>query len=175
LKRKGFQNFLDAWARLPPESHVHIRAVIVGDGDSLAELKAQASATGLSNVHFAGSQSAEQLARYYAAADIFVLPSLEDVWGLVVNEAMCFGLPVLASQFAGASQSLVAGSGLGVVFNPANIEEFAHRMQEWAQDPPPRATAACRRRLEHLTFDRSIAALDDMIAQIGPDRMAARA
>jgi glycosyltransferase involved in cell wall biosynthesis len=104
-----------------------------------------------------------------------VLPSLEDVWGLVVNEAMCFGLPVLASQFAGASQSLVTGSDVGVVFNPANIEEFSSRLWEWAEAPPPRAITACRRRLEHLTFDRSISALDEMIAQIGPERIPASA
>jgi glycosyltransferase involved in cell wall biosynthesis len=175
LRRKGFQNFLEAWARLPAASHGRICAVIVGDGDYLGDLKAQATTAGLTNVRFAGSQPAEQLARYYAAADIFVLPSLEDVWGLVVNEAMCFGLPVLASQFAGASQSLVAGSDVGVVFNPANIEQFSQRLLEWAVAPPPQAITACRRRLEHLTFDRSISALDEMITQLGPERIAASA
>ena len=175
LRRKGFQNFLEAWARLPAKSHARICAVIVGDGDYLADLKAQATTAGLSNVRFAGSQPAEQLARYYAAADVFVLPSLEDVGGLVGNEAMCFGLPVLASQFAGASQSLVTGSDVGVVFNPANIEEFSSRLWEWAEAPPPRAITACRRRLEHLTFDRAISALDEMIAQIGPERIPASA
>jgi len=175
LKRKGFQNFLEAWARLPAETQAHSRAVIVGDGDFLPYLKAQAAKAGLTNVEFAGSQPAEQLARYYAAADVFVLPSLEDVWGLVVNEAMCFGLPVLASQFAGASQSLVAGSGAGVVFNPANIEEFSRHLLAWAQAPPPRALAACRQRLEHMTFGRSIAALDDMVAEIGSGRIVASA
>ena len=171
LRRKGFQNFLDAWARLPEESHSRICAVIVGDGDYLGDLKDHATSAGLSNVRFAGSQPAEQLARYYAAADIFVLPSLEDVWGLVVNEAMCFGLPVLASQFAGASQSLIAGSNVGTVFNPADIEEFSHRLRDWADAPPPRASAVCRRRLEQLTFDRSIVAVDSMISRVAPSRV----
>lgn len=175
LKRKGFQNFLDAWARLPAETQAHSRAVIVGDGDFLPSLKTQAARAGLNNVAFAGSQPPGQLARYYAAADVFVLPSLEDVWGLVVNEAMCFGLPVLASQFAGAAQSLVAGSDVGVVFNPVNIEEFSRQLLAWAEAPPPRAPGACRQRLEHMTFDRSIAALNDMVAESGPSRIIASA
>jgi glycosyltransferase involved in cell wall biosynthesis len=84
-------------------------------------------------------------------------------------------LPVLASQFAGASQSLIAGSDLGVVFNPADIEEFSRRLLEWAETPPPRRVDACRQRLKDLTFDRSISALDEMIAQIGPERIPASA
>jgi len=166
LPRKGFQNFLDAWGRLPRELHARLCAVIVGDGNYLEHLKSAAAARGLGNVRFSGAKSAAQLARFYAAADIFVFPSLEDVWGLVVNEAMCFGLPVLASQFAGASQSLVAGSGIGLVFNPADIDEFAARLCEWARRPPAPAPGACREVLENVTFDHSRDAIQRMVADV---------
>jgi glycosyltransferase involved in cell wall biosynthesis len=166
LARKGFQNFLDAWSRLPQELHERICAVIIGDGDYLEHLKSAAAARGLRNVSFAGAKSAAQLARFYAAADIFVYPSLEDVWGLVVNEAMCFGLPILASQFAGASQSLVAGSNVGLVFNPADIDAFAVKLGEWARQPPAPAPEACRQILKNVTFDRSRQAIERMVADV---------
>jgi glycosyltransferase involved in cell wall biosynthesis len=166
LRRKGFQNFLNAWSTLPTESHSKVSAIIVGDGDFLCQLKKQAANSGLRNVRFVGAQPADQLARYYSAADIFVLPSLEDVWGLVVNEALCFGLPILGSRFAGAAQSLIAGSKVGTIFNPADTDEFAMRLRQWADGPPPRQIAACRQILERETFSRSVHAFESMIAQI---------
>jgi glycosyltransferase involved in cell wall biosynthesis len=166
LPRKGFQNFLAAWGRLPQELHAKICAIIVGDGQDLPELKSLAGTRGLDNVRFAGAQSAAQLARFYAAADIFVFPSLEDVWGLVVNEAMCFGLPILASQFAGASQSLVAKSSIGIVFNPADLDEFTARLSAWALHPPAIAPEACQRVLENVTFSRSEQAIQRMVAEV---------
>lgn len=170
LRRKGFQNFLEAWGRLSEQEHAKISAVIVGDGDFLSDLKHQAAAASLRNVRFVGAQSPDQLARYYSAADVFVIPSLEDVWGLVVNEAMCFGLPILASQFAGASQSLVAGSTIGRLFNPADIDEFATRLLEWAESPPPMSRAKCRQILAQQTFDRSVESINALITHITSER-----
>ena len=162
LPLKGFQNFLQAWDGLPRELHARISAVIVGDGDHLASLRALAAARGLSNVRFAGAKSAAELARYYAAADVFVLPSLVDVWGLVVNEAMCFGLPILASQYSGAAQSLVSGE-IGIVFNPLDIEGFTSRLRDWAENPPIPAPKHCRQVLGNVAFSQSIAAIQKMV------------
>jgi glycosyltransferase involved in cell wall biosynthesis len=120
----------------------------------------------LRNVHFAGARSGAELARFYAAADIFVFPSLEDVWGLVVNEAMCFGLPILASRYAGASQSLLADSRVGSVFDPADIDEFAARLRSWALAPPARAPDTCREVLKDVTFMASSAAIRRMVARV---------
>ena len=110
----------------------------------------------------AGAKSAAELARHYAAADVFVLPSLVDVWGLVVNEAMCFGLPILASQYAGAAQSLISGE-IGIVFNPLDIEEFTSRLRAWAENPPIPAPKHCRQVLGHVAFSQSIAAIQKMV------------
>lgn len=56
---------------------------------------------GLDNVHFVGFQKKEALSRYYRAADLFVLPTREDIWGLVINEAMAYG-PARLSPPTGA-------------------------------------------------------------------------
>lgn len=52
----------------------------------------------LNNIHFEGFKSKEDLAEYYAMADIFILPTRYDIWGLVINEAMSFGLPIISTN-----------------------------------------------------------------------------
>jgi glycosyltransferase involved in cell wall biosynthesis len=59
------------------------------------------------NVYFAGFQDPSHLPRYYGVADIFVLPSQCEPWGLVVNEAMASGLPVIATGNVGAGRDLI--------------------------------------------------------------------
>jgi len=166
LPRKGFQNFLRAWSRLPQDLHARISAVLVGDGHYLHELMDYADCHALHNLRFAGAKTPKELARYYAAADIFVFPSLEDVWGLVVNEAMCFGLPILASRYAGASQALLSDGRIGSIFDPADIDEFASKLRSWAIEPPARAPEACREILKDVTFAASSAAIQLMIDRI---------
>jgi len=163
LRLKGVQNFLNAWSLVGPELHVKSSVVIVGDGDYLTSLKDLAAEHGFHNVRFVGAKTPQDLASYYASADVFVFPSLVDVWGLVVNEAMCFGLPILASEFAGASQSLVASSAIGMMFNPMNIEEFAAHLSNWIDAPPAAAPRLCRQILEDVSFSKSTAAIQEMI------------
>lgn len=172
LPLKGFENFLQAWSLLPAELHSQISAVFVGDGEYLPSLKALVADRGLNNVSFVGAKTSDELARFYAAADIFVFPSLVDVWGLVVNEAMCFGLPILASQYAGASQALISNSPVGSLFNPMNIHEFALRLREWGDDPPARAPQLCHEILGKVSFAESIAAIQSMVNKMTPPRVA---
>lgn len=83
-----------------------------------------------------------ELPSYYAAADVFLFPSLEDEWGIVLNEAAAAGLPLAASRFAAATAELVKPRENGVVFNPHDPREVAgmlsaiidlpgSRLKEW--------------------------------------------
>ena len=69
-----------------------------------------------------------QLPKYYAAADIFVLPSLEDVWGLVCLEALVAGLPQVTSSMVGAASDLVTSSDIGDIIDPRDAQAFAQRL-----------------------------------------------
>ena len=81
--------------------------VLVGYGPLEADLRHWVSARNIHGVTFAGHVALEKLPRYYAAADVFVLPSHEEVWGLVLNEAAASGLPLVTTQATGAAPDLV--------------------------------------------------------------------
>ncbi len=99
--------------------------VLVGDGPKKAALKAFASGSQFaSEVLFPGLKSSQELIPYYAFAGCFVLPSRREPWGLVVNEAMAAGLPVLVSQRCGCAADLVISGKNGWVFDPEDQGEL---------------------------------------------------
>ena len=102
---KGFDYLLRAWAGVAIDVRDRHMLVLVGAGPEETALRRLATELGLRHIVFAGAQSPRDLVNYYSAADVLVVPSLVDVWGLVVNEAMACGLPVLGSKYAGASHS----------------------------------------------------------------------
>ncbi|MEF2550990.1 glycosyltransferase family 1 protein [Aurantimonas sp. A2-1-M11] len=83
--------------------------VVVGDGPSLVELRRR-----YPQVHFAGAQTGEALSRYYAAADVFVFPSLTDTFGIVLIEALACGVPVAAYPEPGPLD-VVGGTRAGCI------------------------------------------------------------
>jgi glycosyltransferase involved in cell wall biosynthesis len=98
--------------------------VIAGNGPLESELRAQAG----EGVHFAGMKQIEQLPPIYAFAGCFVMASVSDSWGLVVNEAMASGLPVIASNGCGCAEDLVAAGVNGFRFEPADTDALAGHM-----------------------------------------------
>ena len=145
VEGKGLQHLLLAWSRLPATVRENNTLIVVGEGPEDPKLRQIAVDKGLKTVLFAGQHSDASLAKYYAAADVFVFPSLVDVWGLVVNEAMACGLPVLGSRFAGASQELVDNNDVGQTFDPTDLEGFASMLREWSI------------RAEHIPLERPVA------------------
>jgi glycosyltransferase involved in cell wall biosynthesis len=91
-------------------------------------------------VQFAGFVQREQLAVYYALAETFVFPSHSDPWGLVVNEAMACGLPVISSEAAGCTADLVQDGWNGRVIRRSDVAQLTAAMEELAQDSVLRVT-----------------------------------
>jgi 1,2-diacylglycerol 3-alpha-glucosyltransferase len=103
--------------------------VLVGDGGDRPELEALSQQLCVDReVMFAGLQVANRLPHYYAFAGCFVLPSIREPWGLVVNEALASGLPVLVSSRCGCAEDLVESEGNGYLFDPNNETELSDRM-----------------------------------------------
>ncbi|MDY4641589.1 MAG: glycosyltransferase family 4 protein [Erysipelotrichaceae bacterium] len=99
IKVKGFNILLDAYMKTGMTDKIDL--YIVG-GEPQDDIKKIVDDNKLVNVHFIGLLSTEELNKYYAASDMMVFTSRGDVWGLVVNEAMSFGLPVVTSDKNGA-------------------------------------------------------------------------
>ena len=165
VKRKGFDKLILAWASLPRKIKAENTLVIVGGGSEETALKELARLQGIPNLVFSGMQKPKQLARYYAAADVFVFPSLVDVWGLVVNEAMACGLPVLASKHAGASQELINNTEAGEMFDPNNSEEFTNMLQRWCTQTMSVDPNYIRALVKQHSFSVSIAAIKQMVTE----------
>jgi glycosyltransferase involved in cell wall biosynthesis len=131
IERKGIDLLISAWAGMQDRFKYDNTLIIVGSGSELEKLKQLASNYDLTHLKFFQHQSPEQLAHLFAAADVMVFPTLADVWGMVVNEAMACGLPVLASCYSGAAHGLVAGSGAGEVFDPLDVPGFSDLLARW--------------------------------------------
>ena len=98
--------------------------VLLGDGPLRETLNSQLSTLNLhSHVHLPGFKQYDELPVYYALANAFVHPSTTEQWGLVVNEAIASGLPVIVSDRCGCVPELVQGNGF--TFNPMDEQELA--------------------------------------------------
>jgi glycosyltransferase involved in cell wall biosynthesis len=93
----------------------------VGDGPLRASMVKFVQDHGLQDVHFLGFRNHSEISVCYAMSDVFVLPSHQEAWGLVVNEAMCFGLPIITSDRVGCSPDLVREGENGYTFPAGSI------------------------------------------------------
>ena len=136
IERKGLIHLLKAWNGLY-ETNAGITAslLIVGDGPERGRLESFARDAGLDNVFFAGLIDYDEIAMYYAIADIFIMPTLEDNWSLAVPEAMACGLPILSSKYNGCWPELVREGVNGFIFDPLNLHEFTQYIKYLIEHP----------------------------------------
>ena len=109
-REKNLRHLIEAYHLLDVESK---SLIFVGDGDLRHSLQDYADQLGADSVFFFGFQNRGQIPKYYAISDLVVLPSVRETWGIVVNEAMCFGLPVVVSNQVGAGMDLVSNGRNG--------------------------------------------------------------
>jgi 1,2-diacylglycerol 3-alpha-glucosyltransferase len=140
VREKGVFELLAAYAKLTESMRQQLGLVFVGDGASRQELEKQASAIAPGTTRFAGFAQREKLAIYYALAEMLILPTYADTWGLVVNEAMACGLPVILSQAAGCAPELVKENWNGLLVPPRNVSSLTFAMRSLADQPDLCAT-----------------------------------
>jgi glycosyltransferase involved in cell wall biosynthesis len=116
------------------------RLVIAGDGPSRAEVEAAVEACGVASyVSLRGWVGFAELPAYYGLAGAFVLPSVRETWGCVVNEAAAAGLPLLVSERAGSASALVRNGVNGLMFDPCDETAIAEAMAAVASPACDRA------------------------------------
>lgn len=120
VERKGIYRLLAATRALQDEGH-DFALVVVGDGPEAERFAAEARDLGIRHLHWIRHLPPERMPTIYHACDLLVFPTLDDVWGLVVNEALLSGLPVISSVYAGCAEELLAARN---VFDPLDDASF---------------------------------------------------
>jgi len=135
VPEKGVFDLLSAYAKLDAAVRQQAGLVFVGDGASRRRLEERAASIVPGVIRFSGFAQREQLAAYYALAQVLILPTYTDTWGLVVNEAMACGLPVILSRAAGCAADLVKDEWNGLLVPPGDVPALAAAMKSLADQP----------------------------------------
>jgi glycosyltransferase involved in cell wall biosynthesis len=130
IRIKGVAQLLKAWAKFEQQQKESATLVLVGGGLEESSLHELADNLNLQGVHFAGLVDYNQIHKYYASADAFIIPTLEDNWSLVVPEAMACSLPILCSKYNGCWPELVRDGENGWIFDPLDPEDVLRCLNE---------------------------------------------
>jgi 1,2-diacylglycerol 3-alpha-glucosyltransferase len=131
-EKKNISRFFEAYAQYweKPDSQ-RWSLVLCGAGSLEPDLKQKARRLGMDQVHFVGFKQMDELPIYYGLARCFIIPSSHfEQWGLVVNEAMASGLPVLVSRACGCARDLVQEGVNGYTFDPYDVAGLAQLMDK---------------------------------------------
>lgn len=128
VTRKGVDLLIKAWSQC--NSLDNWRLLIVGDGVEKENLQKIKSQLNLDTVDFIPNVSKEKLLSYYKASDLFVLNTREDIWGLVVNEAMANGLPVLTTFQCVAGEELIENDVNGYLYDCDDVDSCARYLSK---------------------------------------------
>ncbi|MGA8939309.1 MAG: glycosyltransferase family 4 protein [Acidobacteriaceae bacterium] len=166
--RKHADHLLEAYSsfiesRSPRETPY---LVIVGDGEERATLEARTRELALEGVRFAGFRNQSELPRFFQLADVFVLPSRHEPWGLIVNEAMAAGCPVIVSTDVGCHRDLVEDGVDGCVFPVGNITALMDCLRRVFASPASAATMGdrARERIRAWTYEEDVRGLRKALA-----------
>lgn len=150
IHRKGFDVLLRALGR----ADLDVGVYIVG-GQATPELQSIVTAYELKHVHFIDHLAADKVKHYYSAADLFVLATREDTWGLVINEAMAAGLPVITTDRCVAGMHLVENWENGFIVPVGDQARLADRMRQIMLNADMRSSmgADSLQRIKPYTFE----------------------
>ncbi len=126
IERKGMDKLIRACGRLAAKGRT-FTLVLVGSGCEYERLQALAEEQKLQHFHILPEKPQAVLNQLYRRADAFIFPTLEDVWGLVVNEALWAGCPVLCSTYAGCAPEIVPPEN---VFDPMSADSFEAALEK---------------------------------------------
>ncbi len=170
LVRKYCIDLVDAYleltrrARLKDDGRPLPYLLIVGEGEQRPQIEArlqQASEPDRQGVHLLGFRNQSELPRFYDLCDVFVLPSIHEPWGLVVNEAMNAGKAIVVSDQVGCQPDLVKDGDNGVVYPARNVGALADALERVLED-----LDACRKmgersleRIQTFSFEANVRGL----------------
>ncbi len=127
IPRKGIMELLSVWKNFELE-YPEPQLVLLGDGEQFKDASNFIKDNNINNIRLPGRVDYSEVAQFYALADVFLIPTLEDNWSLVVPEAMSCGLPVICSKYNGCWPELVKTEN-GWVFDPLDADNFRNTLR----------------------------------------------
>jgi glycosyltransferase involved in cell wall biosynthesis len=155
--RKGPDLLVNAVKSMPATLREKIALLFLGDGELKSSLAALARGEPAVRAHFLGFHNQTRLSRFFHAAELLVLPSVfSETWGLVVNEALHHGLPVVVSEAVGSAPDLVSQDQTGVVCETGSLPSLALALERGLKlTHRPDIREACRRRIGGYSVRRA--------------------
>lgn len=124
IHRKGFDVLLKAWEIMPTD----VNLIILGGGEKEGEYQQFIETHHLTNITLLGFKPFSEVLEFLKACDLFVLPTREDIWGLVINEAMACGLPVITTDRCIAGLELISNGENGYIVPVEDVDALAEKM-----------------------------------------------
>jgi len=152
IRRKGVDLLLAAFDQLISED-IDANLLLIGREADLPEFLAAVTPRARARIHYQGFQPPELLPKYFSQCDVFVIPSRHDGWGVVVNQALGAGLPVISSDAVGAGLDLVEDGVNGFHFTAGDTPGLFRAMKHLATHPETACAwgAASRKKALALT------------------------
>lgn len=139
VHRKGFDILMESAKQIS-----HSVGIYIIGSDPPDEYTRHKEKNNLTNVHFLPFMKKEILIKYYQAADLYVMPTREDIWGLVINEAMSQGLPVISSDKCLAALELVEDGVNGYIVPVENPQAMADKISYLSENPKLSESIGCQ-------------------------------
>jgi len=162
FRRKGLDRLLRVWHS---SKLTNTYLLVVGDDARAGRYKALAAKQAPGKIIFAGRQ--DRIEKYYGAADVVVLPSVQEAFGNVVLEALASGLPVVVSRSVGAAEVLDGTLSDGVVDDPGEANELERKIIHMLErSRQPEIAVETRRLAEEYSWEKHFRRLEDCLAEV---------
>ena len=148
IHRKGIDILIKAASQL---NNTGIYIIGGTPSDEYVELKRKYNAN---NIHFIGFKDKNELSKYYRAADVFVLPTREDIWGLVINEAMSYGIPVVTTNKCVAGMEMVEQGVTGSIVEVENVNQLVEAVRYWLENGSVKSSNASLDKARQYTIEK---------------------
>ena len=167
IQLKGLDLLLSSIKRLCNEvDTTNIEFIFVGGKDSYLKKNESKGLTSLIKVF--EFKERDVLSLFYKAADCFIFPTRNDVWGMVVNEAVASGLPVAVSKYAGCADDLIENNISGIVFDPLDEKSFFDTIKFCIDNPNKlnQYKINAKKKLKIFNHDIAASRIVDFVSQI---------
>ena len=152
---------------LPPDRQPYL--LIVGDGEERANLERRVALAGATNIRFCGFRNQSELPRFFDLANVFVLPSRHEPWGLIVNEVMNAGRAIIVSDDVGSQPDLITDGVDGCVYPVNDIDALTAALVRVLTTPGLAASMGerARERILSWSFDQDLLGLRAALEHVG--------